>query len=85
MAFGQFQGIDEAHALEGEIFVHFRVVFVLDVERGDIVGEQGNLVAEEVAGVFLAQGGAWDVFDDIDDKIAGANGGIEDLNFTSLK
>ena len=49
-ALGQFERVGEADAVEGLVLAHFFVVFVLDVQRGDVVGQQHDLVAEQVAG-----------------------------------
>src|SRR5450755_2148126 len=76
----KFQRIHEADALEGFVVAHFGVVFVLDVQGRDVVGEQHDLVAEEVVLVLVLQLVAWNAVQQVDDKAAGARRRIEDLH-----
>lgn len=53
---------------------------MLDVERSDVVGQEHDLIAEEIFCVFLAQGTAGETLQNIDNEIAGAGAGIKDLD-----
>ena len=77
----QRQRIRKADAVKWLVLAGLLVVFVLDIERGDVVGQEHDFVAEEVVFVFVGQVAALDmVADEVDDKVAGAGGGVKDLD-----
>src|SRR5579864_5981878 len=61
------------------------VVGMFDVESGDVVGQEHDLIAEEVVGVFLFEDATGEATDDVDDEIACACCRIEDLDTWGLK
>ncbi len=70
--------IDEADVLKGHVLAHLLAVGVLDVEAGDIVGQDGDLVAVDLVPVLAGHLRGRQVFDQLGDKGAGADDGIED-------
>ena len=61
LALSQFEGIGKTNALEWLVLAHFVIVFVFDVERGNVVGQQHDFVAEEVVFILIFQFAARDV------------------------
>ena len=53
---------------------------MLDVHAGNVIGEQHDFVAVQFVFVFVGQVGGFDLVHDIDDEVAGADEGVEDVN-----
>src|SRR5947209_19449326 len=53
---------------------------MLDIERGDIVGQQHNLITEEVMLIRLLQPTVRNTVQKVHDEAASANAGINNLN-----
>ena len=74
------EGVHKADALEGLVFAGGFVEGVLDVHGGDVVGQEHDFVAVEFVGVLVRQGGLGDAPHEVDDEIAGAGEGVEDVD-----
>ena len=76
---GQFQRIHEAQSLEWLVFARQLEIRVLDVQRGDVVRQQHDLVGEELLAVDARQVALGDAAQQVDDEVAGAGAGVEDV------
>jgi hypothetical protein len=53
---------------------------VLDIQGGDVIGEEHDLVAVELMRILGLQLGSGDMAHDIDDEVAGGDKGVEDVD-----
>ena len=74
------QGVDEAEVGELQVAAGALLVGVLDVEVGDVVGEDGHLVGVDLVAVLVLQAVGRQVVDEAGDEGAGAGGRVEDLH-----
>ena len=77
---GQVQRVGEADAVEGLILAHDLVVGVFDVQRGDVVRQQHDLVGEQLVLVLVAQGHRGrlpDAAQEVDQEVARAGAGVQ--------
>ena len=72
--------VDKADVLKRFVSSHLLVIGVLNVHRGDIIGQKHYLVAVELAFVFLVKRDAGDVLHQANDEVAGADERIDDVN-----
>src|SRR5262249_14377949 len=66
------------------VLFHLRIVFMLDIQGGNVIGQEHDLVTEEIIGVFLFEDATRETTDDIDDEVASSGGWIEDLDTRGL-
>ena len=72
--------VAKADVLKRFVSPHFLVIGVLNVHRGDVVRQQHYLIAMQFTLILLVQRDAGDVLHQANDKIAGANEGIDDMH-----
>src|SRR5207237_5278813 len=79
-AFSQFESISKTGALKRLILAHPRVVFVLNIKRGDIIRQQHDLVAEEVMFILVFKSVVGYTVQEVHDVAASANARVNDLD-----
>ncbi len=81
------EGVDKADVGEFEVFADQLGVGEFDVEVGDVVGKDGDFVAVDFVLVFVPERGlvALEVFDQVADEGAGADGGVENFDVLVLE
>ena len=76
---GRLKGIDEANALERLVASGRLPKGVLDVHRGDVVGQEHQFIAVQLLAILVRQRGLGDQPHQIHDEIARAGEGVEDM------
>ena len=74
------KGVHEADASNGFVVAGLLEVGVLDVHGGDVVGQQHHFVAVQFVPVLVRQPRLGHAAHEVDDEVAGADKGIEDVD-----
>ena len=73
------EGVHETEVGKLEVAAGFLAVTIFDVEVGDVVGEDGNLIGVDLVQVLVLQPFGGEVVDEAGDEGASAGGRVENL------
>ena len=76
----QIQRVHEAQPLERLVLPRLLEIRMLDVQRRDVVRQEHDLVGEQPVLVDVLQLGLGDAADEVDDEVAGAGAGVDDVD-----
>ena len=57
---------------------------MLNIEGGDVIGQEHNLITEEIIGIFLFEDATIEATDDVNNEVTSSGGRIEDLDTRSF-